>query len=266
MIKIFQVDAFVTDAPFSGNPAAVCILPDKLPDFVDDEWMQKFAMEMNLSETSFLSKSTGGFNLRWFTPNTEVDLCGHATLASACVLWDCGEVKKDKPIKFFTKSGVLVAGLSGKKINLELPLEFEEEAEPLEGLEEALGVRPAYLGRGLYDYLVLLSSEAELRELAPNFELLKKIPSRGFIVTAQSSTNNADYLLRFFAPSVGIDEDPVTGSALSVLAPFWSKKLGKDNLSALQLSKRGGEISVTLRDGRVLIAGKTKMVFRGELA
>ncbi len=208
IVPIFQVDAF-TDRPFTGNPAAVCLLPEKR----DDQWMQAVAAEMNLSETAFLLKQGDGFRLRWFTPRVEVDLCGHATLASAHVLWTEGRVSLDEEIGFHTNSGLLKACHCGDLIELDFPLQPDSQVEPPPGLLEALGVSAVYVGKNRFDYLVEVESEEELREIAPDFEQLGRIEVRGVIVTSRSASPQYDFVSRFFAPWAGIDEDPVTGSA-----------------------------------------------------
>ncbi|MEW5816383.1 MAG: PhzF family phenazine biosynthesis protein, partial [Spirochaetota bacterium] len=194
-LKIFQVDAF-TDKLFEGNPAAVCMLSEP----GDERWMQKVAQEMNLSETAFLCRQADGFNLRWFTPAVEVDLCGHATLASAHVLWEEGYLKPDRQAQFYTRSGLLTAKRKGNWIELDFPAKPEEQATPLPELAGALGVTPQYVGRSQFDYLVELSSEEAVRNLKPDFALLKALPVRGVIVTALSNSKEYDFVSRFFAP------------------------------------------------------------------
>src|SRR5690554_6367604 len=210
-----QVDAF-TDKMFTGNPAAVCIL-DKP---AEEEWMQKVAAEMNLSETAFLYRQGEEFSLRWFTPVTEIDLCGHATLAGAYALWEGGYISPDEGISFITKSGLLRAEKKGNLIELDFPAELENPVPaPLE-LLGALNIRPKYTGKtGTGDYLVEVKSEEVLRGLKPDFAKLAVLPVRGVIVTSKASTNGFDFVSRFFAPQVGVNEDPVTGSAHSALGP-----------------------------------------------
>ncbi len=222
---IFHVDAF-TDKPFAGNPAGVCILQEQY----DDDWMQKVAQEMNLSETAFLYRENDGFNLRWFTPAVEVDLCGHATLASAHVLWEAGYLKPDQQVRFYTRSGLLTAMRKGDWIELDFPAEPEEKASSPPELVEALGVTPKYVGRNRFDYLVEVDSEETVRNLKPDFTLLGKIPVRGVIVTGPATSQGFDFVSRFFAPGVGINEDPVTGSAHCCLGHFWGKRLNKNEL------------------------------------
>ena len=206
-IPLFHVDAF-TDRPFAGNPAAVCILPS----WKDDGWLQGVAGEMNLSETAFIVKRPDHFDLRWFTPTVEVDLCGHATLASAHVLWNHAYTSGDE-IRFSTRSGVLKAFRRGDDIDLDFPLKPEEPVEAPPGLLESLGVSAIYVGKNQFDYLVEVDSEAALRGMAPDFKRLATLPVRGIIVTSRSADPRFDFVSRFFAPAAGVDEDPVTGSA-----------------------------------------------------
>ena len=207
-IKIFKADAF-TEKPFAGNPAGVCFLTEPR----EASWMQSVAREMNVSETAFLLREGDGFRLRWFTPAVEVALCGHATLASAHVLWDEGVLKPSETARFSTLSGELRASRRGELIELDFPAKAEERADPPDNLFEALGVEPLYLGRNVFDYLVLLESEEAVRALNPDFALLRTVTVRGVIATAPSSRPEFDFVSRFFAPAVGVDEDPVTGSA-----------------------------------------------------
>ncbi len=260
-IKIYQVDAF-SYKPFSGNPAAVCVLDEEL----SDNWMQNVAMEMNLSETAFLHKLNQGFNLRWFTPTTEVDLCGHATLASAHILWEDGYLQTDQLAEFHTRSGLLIASKNDDLIELDFPSEPQEESPIPPGLEESLGARAVYVGRNRFDYLVKIDSEEVLRNLTPDFNLLKEVSARGIIVTAACESEEYDFVSRFFAPAAGIDEDPVTGSAHCCLAPFWQTKLGKKDMIAYQASNRGGIVHISQQNDRVILGGKALTVFRGEMA
>lgn len=259
-MKLYQVDAF-TDRLFQGNPAGVCIIEDSL----DEKTMQNIAMEMNLSETAFLQNQGDYYLLRWFTPETEVDLCGHATLASAHILWEEGYVEKEKEIIFHTKSGVLKAKREGEYITLDFPLEEPEEVSAPENLVKAFNTPLLYVGKNRMDYLVEIESEEVLRNLKPDFELLKKVNTRGVIVTAKSSSPEFDFVSRFFAPNVGINEDPVTGSAHTALAPYWSKKLNKNQLMAYQASKRGGVLKIRLDSQRVYISGKAITFFKTEI-
>ncbi len=259
-IPLFHVDAF-TDSPFAGNPAAVCLLPA----WKDDRWLQAVAGEMNLSETAFLVPQPDHFDLRWFTPKVEVDLCGHATLASAHVLWQQGLAKPGYLIRFSTRSGILKAALRGQDIELDFPLKPEEPAEAPPGLLEALGVSAKYVGKNQFDFLVQVESETALRSMAPDFKLLGRVPVRGIIVTSRSSDPKFDFVSRFFAPGAGIDEDPVTGSAHCCLADFWRKRLSKSEFVAFQASARGGVVKVRVTKDRALLGGKAITVARGEL-
>ena len=259
-VKIFQVDAF-TDEPFTGNPAAVCMLPGPC----EADWMQKVAREMNLSETAFLWKLEDGFSLRWFTPAVEVELCGHATLASAHVLWEMGLLAPEEPAKFHTLSGLLTAGKDADGIEMNFPATPEEPAGAPSELVEALGVEPRYVGRNVFDYLVEVGSEEMVRTLKPNLALLREIPSRGVIVTSLASSSGFDFVSRFFAPGVGVDEDPVTGSSHCCLGPYWAARLGKSEMVAYQASERGGTLRVRVDGDRVYIGGRAVTVLRGEL-
>jgi PhzF family phenazine biosynthesis protein len=258
--KIIQVDAF-TDKPFAGNPAAVCFLPEAR----EENWMRNVAREMNLSETAFLVKQTDGFDLRWFTPTLEIDLCGHATLASAHVLWEDGHLKLGEQARFHTRSGLLTAARHGAWIELDFPAVIDQPAEPPEGLSEALGTRFVYVGKNKFDYLVEVESEETLRKLAPNHTALRKVGARGIIVTARAATAGFDFVSRFFAPGSGVDEDPVTGSAHCCLGPYWAKQLGQTEFVAYQASPRGGVVRVRLAGDRVKLGGQAVTVLRGEL-
>ncbi|RPI80392.1 MAG: PhzF family phenazine biosynthesis protein [Chloroflexi bacterium] len=257
---IYQVDAF-TDRPFCGNPAGVVILDGP----VEELWMRNIAREMNLSETAFLYPVDDGFNLRWFTPAVEVDLCGHATLASAHILYETKRLNSDAQARFHTKSGLLTAQKCGDWIELNFPAKFEEPAEIPIGLVEALDVSPLYVGKNQFDYLVEVVSEDAVRSIRPNFSLLKQLPVRGTIVTARSDEGSPyDFVSRFFAPAVGIDEDPVTGSAHTCLTPYWSAKLGKADMTAFQASERGGILMLKNLGERVTISGQAVTVMTGE--
>jgi PhzF family phenazine biosynthesis protein len=258
-MRIYQIDAFSSE-PFRGNPAAVCIL-DKVR---TAEWMQDLAAEMNLSETAFLLRRDDGFALRWFTPAVEVDLCGHATLASAHAIWS-ENVSSDSVLRFHTRSGVLTAKRDGEMIELDFPAKREEPIAAPAGLLDALGVTSAiYVGRNQFDYIVELPSEAEVRALKPDHGVLRQLPVRGVIVTSRG-TGEYDFISRFFAPGSGIDEDPVTGSAHCCLTPYWSARLGKESMTAFQASQRGGVVRVRLAGDRVKMAGRAVTVFRGSL-
>lgn len=259
--KIFVVDAF-TNRAFAGNPAAVCVLPGPR----DDGWRQDVAREMNLSETAFLEKrDDGSCTLRWFTPAVEVDLCGHATLASAHILWEIGDAAPDETVRFHTRSGILSAMRKGDWIEMDFPAEPEEPAVAPRELVEALGVEPLYTGRNRFDVLVEVNDERIVRGLVPDMTRLKNVDMRGVIVTSRSRSDDYDFVSRFFAPAVGVDEDPVTGSAHCCLGPYWGAKLGKTSLSALQVSARGGILRVGLKGDRVLIGGQAVTVLRAEL-
>ncbi|HEX6910611.1 MAG TPA: PhzF family phenazine biosynthesis protein [Longimicrobium sp.] len=258
--SIVQVDAF-TDRPFAGNPAAVCILQEPR----DEQWMRSVAAEMNLSETAFLHREGDAWHLRWFTPAVEVDLCGHATLASAHLLWQDELLPYDQEARFRTRSGVLTAALQGDWIRMDFPAKPEQEAPAPDGLERALGVTPLYTGRSQFDWLVEVESEGVVRALAPDLGLLATVDARGVIVTAQGKGTGHDFVSRFFAPRVGVPEDPVTGSAHCVLAPFWARRLGRDELTGFQASRRGGVVKVRAAGDRVVLAGQAVTVMRGEL-
>ncbi|MGA2589607.1 MAG: PhzF family phenazine biosynthesis protein [Bryobacteraceae bacterium] len=259
-ITITQVDAF-TSKPFAGNPAAVCILPQA----PEERWMRDVAREMNLSETSFLVPQDGGYNLRWFTPAVEVDLCGHATLASAHVLWQDGHLATNAQARFHTRSGLLLAERQGDWIEMDFPAKIEEAADPPMDMAAALGAKPVYVGRNQFDYLVELDSAATVRGLSPDHSVLRKLGVRGVIVTAQSDSAEFDFISRFFAPGAGIDEDPVTGSSHTCLGPYWNKRLGKTEFVAYQASPRGGVVKVRCCGDRVKLGGQAVTVLRGEL-
>lgn len=259
-LTIYQVDAF-TDRPFAGNPAAVCLLPAAC----EERWMRAVAQEMNLSETAFLVPQDGGYNLRWFTPTVEVDLCGHATLASAHILWETGNLKPEQPARFYTRSGVLTGERRENWIELDFPATPAEPAPLPGGLIEALGVPIRYVGKNRFDYLLELESESAVRNLQPDFKLLERVPARGIIVTSRSEAPEFDFVSRFFAPQSGVNEDPVTGSAHCCLGPFWGERLGKQEFVAYQVSARGGIVKVRLAGARVKLAGQAVTVLRGEL-
>ena len=258
-VPIVQVDAFA-DAPFTGNPAAVCLLSAA----AGADWMQQVAREMNLSETAFLVRRTDGFDLRWFTPVVEVDLCGHATLASAHVLWEGGHLAATEQARFHTRSGLLTADRHDDGIELDFPATPVASADAPDGLIEALGARPVSVSRSRFDYLIELENEAAVRDLRPDSARLRHLPVRGVIVTSRASTAGWDFVSRFFAPGSGIDEDPVTGSAHCSLTPFWSERLGRSSLVARQLSARGGTLHVRMDGDRVRLRGPAVTVLRGE--
>ena len=254
------VDAF-TDRPFKGNQAAVCVL-DKPR---SQTWMQNLAAEMNLAETAFVITRGKRIQLRWFTPTVEMPLCGHATLASAHVLWSERRRSTRESIRFETLSGTLTATRRGKLIELDFPAERAEPVEPPAGLARALGVAPVWFGRNRLDYIVEVATESEVRELQPDLTALAALDTRGVIVTARSSAKPYDFISRFFAPGVGIPEDPVTGSAHCCLAPYWGTKLKKDVMLGYQASPRGGKVRVELAGSRVLLSGSAVTIYRGTL-
>lgn len=262
MIELWQVDAFTEEA-FRGNPAAVVFL-DAWP---ADRWLQSVAAEMNLSETAFLVPDDGAedtWDLRWFTPTTEVDLCGHATLASVWALAESGRIEGGE-VRFRTRSGLLEAVARGEVVELDFPATPPERTDPPEGLLESLGVEARWVGRTRFDHLVLVDEEETIRSLRPDLRSLEASSSRGVIVTAGTESGEVDFVSRFFAPAVGVDEDPVTGSAHCALAPFWADRLSREELVGRQLSVRGGTIRVRVRGDRVILVGGAVTVLRGEL-
>jgi PhzF family phenazine biosynthesis protein len=259
-LTIIQVDAF-TAIPFAGNPAAVCILPS----LVDDHWMQNVAKEMNLSETAFLLKQDDGFNLRWFTPMVEVDLCGHATLASAHVLWSEGHLALEQEARFYTRSGLLTAKYHDEWIELDFPANFSQNAIAPPELTKALGVTINSVNQNSLGYLVEVDSEETVRQIHPDFALLKSLPVPGIIVTSLANQSEFDFVSRFFAPAVGINEDPVTGAAHCCLGPFWRDRLNQDEFLAYQASARGGIVKVKCQGDRILLSGQAVTVLKGEL-
>lgn len=269
-MQLFIVDAFTdstnANSVFTGNPAAVCFLEGTH----SDPWLQSLASEMNLSETAFISPidtaaDGNEYQLRWFTPAYEVDLCGHATLASAHTLWAEGRVDKSADIRFHTKSGVLTCRYNQHGIQLDFPATPAASVDPPAGLLEALGVQAVFVGMSKFDALVVIESPEQLRALAPNFSALAQVRVRGIIVTSRSDTEQFDFLSRFFAPSAGINEDPVTGSAHCCLAPYWAHVLNKTAMVAFQASPRGGVVRVALQDDRVVLSGQATSVLRGVL-
>ncbi|HEY0306189.1 MAG TPA: PhzF family phenazine biosynthesis protein [Longimicrobiales bacterium] len=259
---IVQVDAF-TAKPFAGNPACVCVMDTPR----DEQWMQNVAREMNLSETAFLYPENSGYRLRWFTPTLEVALCGHATLASAHVLYESGTLERGKQAHFHTKSGLLTADDENGWIKLDFPSNPPTQVEPPPHIDKAVGSSNIkYVGKSVFDYIVELESEEDVRALKPNMALLELLPARGVIVTARSSDAQYDFVSRFFAPASGVPEDPVTGSAHCCLAPYWAEKLGKDEMVGYQASARGGVVKVAARGERVLLFGQAVTVLRGELS
>lgn len=261
VIQIAHVDAF-TSTPFSGNPAAVCFLSEP----TTERWMQDVAQEMNLSETAFLVKQQDGFDLRWFTPTVEVKLCGHATLASAHFLWESGLLLPESKAHFYTASGELVAERIDDWIELDFPQQPENPVQAPPGLVEALGVEAMYVGKNQTDFLIQVGSEELLRRMKPDWAALAKIQCRGVMVTSLPDSPKYDFVSRFFAPSSGIQEDPVTGSAHCCLGPFWQSRLKKDQLTGYQASARGGLVKVRLDGGRAYLSGQAVTVARGQMA
>ncbi len=257
--RIFAVDAF-TDRPFAGNPAGVCIL--EAP--VGDAWMQSVAAEMNHAETAFLQKTADGYNLRWFTPTVEVELCGHATLASAHVLWTKGFEPDTDPIRFSTKSGILTASFVGARIVLDFPSEPPSPAE-LPFRLGILGDDILYVGKNRMDWIVQLPTENDVRGLQPDMNEVLRLGERGLIITAKADTSGIDFVSRFFAPQSGVDEDPATGSAHCCLAPFWSERLGLTSMVGYQASPRGGTVGVQMVGNRVHLLGTAVTFLEGEI-
>jgi PhzF family phenazine biosynthesis protein len=264
-IPFFQVDAFVTREPFSGNPAGVCIVPGRM----DTPWMQLLAAEVNQAETAFLYAEEDGFRLRWFTPKMEVALCGHATLASAHVLWQEGILKKGEEARFYTQSGLLKACQKGDLIELDFPARPAVPCEKPKGLEECLGTRVLSTGLTGTVYLAELASDQAVRKVKPDFKLMESFLNsqlHGVIITAASDDPAYDFVSRFFAPAAGIPEDPVTGSAHCCLGPFWESRLHKNTFSAYQASERGGALQVRCEGDRVYLGGKALTVIQGCLS
>jgi PhzF family phenazine biosynthesis protein len=260
--RITIVDAF-THVAYAGNPAAVCVLDGP----TTEDWMQSVACEMKHSETAFcVPLQDESFGLRWFTPEGEVRLCGHATLAAAHVLWEEGRLERRKPARFSTLSGELTASPLGRTIELDFPAREPAEAPAPTGLAEALGTTPVWVGRDPDDYLVLFENEEAVRACKPDVGVLREIDTRGVIITARANADDVDFVSRFFAPRFGIDEDPVTGSAHCALTPFWASRLEKTKLKANQLSSRGGELEVELAGDRVKLRGTCVTTLRGTLA
>ncbi len=259
---IFQVDAFAEE-PFRGNPAGVCLIGGQ----AEAAWMQNVAAEMNLAETAFPLAEGDGFRLRWFTPKVEVKLCGHATLATAHILWERGILPPGREARFQTLSGLLTARRDGDLIELDFPARPPLPRPPdwADAVVGALGIKPAYVGMSAEDVLFEAADEAALRSLDPDFATLRSLPARGVIVTSRSADKRFDFVSRFFAPAVGVDEDPVTGSSHTVLVPYWAAKLGKKEFTAYQASARGGVLHLRHDGDRVKIAGKAVTVIAGEL-
>ena len=260
MASLTYVDAF-SDGPFTGNPAAVCLLPEA----AEASWMQQVAAELNLAETAFVVRRPDrDFDLRWFAPAVEVDLCGHATLASAHVLWETGTLDPSSSARFHTRSGLLTASKAGDWIELDFPSTPAVTVDPPPGLLDAVGVPAKYVGRSPFDYLIEVADEVTVRQAAPDFTKLKKISTRGVMITAPSADARYHFVSRFFAPGAGIDEDPATGSAHCCLAPFWQGRLGKHAFVARQLSSRGATIKVAVAGDRITLAGQGLTMMRGE--
>lgn len=256
-LEIYQIDAFASDI-FKGNPAAVC----PLENWIDAELMQKIALENNLSETVFFVRNADVYEIRWFTPTFEIDLCGHATLASAFVIFDILKLETDK-IRFHShKSGELSVEKNGDVFTLDFPSRPVAKCDAPEGLIEAIGKQPKEILKAR-DYFLVYETEQEVLDIEPNFSKLLEIDAHGFIVTAKGE--NSDFVSRFFAPEVGVFEDPVTGSAHCNLIPFWAQKLGKTELFAKQISQRGGELFCELRGDRVKIGGNAVLYLKGEI-
>ena len=260
-LTIFQVDAF-TSTPFAGNPAAVCML-DTLP---EDGWMQKLAREMNLSETAFLVRQEDGFNLRWFTPKVEVNLCGHATLASAHILWTEGHLAPDQEARFHTRSGLLTAKQEDGWIIMNFPVDNARDIKIRPELIKALNAPICEVYEGTVGYIVEVNSEEVVRAVQPNVEILKTLPAKGLVVTSPANGTEYDFVSRFFAPALGIIEDPVTGAAHCALGPFWRDRLNKSEFLAYQASARGGVLKVRCEGDRVVLGGQAITVMKAELS
>ena len=256
--KIYQIDAFA-DTLFSGNPAAVC----PLENWLDADIMQKIAAENNLAETAFTVPVENGYEIRWFTPEVEVDLCGHATLASAYTLMNF-EGFSGKKINFFSRnSGTLTVTKNGDFLTLDFPKDNLKKVEDLAIFEKCFAYQPIEAYQGKTDYLLIFENEHQIQNIEPNIPEIAKIKARGVIVS--SISENFDFVSRFFGPNCGVNEDPVTGSAHTTLTPFWAEKLGKTKLTAKQISKRGGVLECELKNDRVLISGKCKTYLKGEI-
>ncbi len=266
MIPVFHVDAF-TAKPFAGNPAAVCLLDEPR----DERWMQQVAREMNLSETAFViahppASAEAPMALRWFTPLVEVDLCGHATLAAAHVLWETGRLAADAPARFLARSGLLIASRRDGWIELDFPATLCTSGTLSPAHLAALGVAaPRFVGQAGPRHVIEVDTEPHVRALAPDFHALRGLPGRGIAVTAQGDGRPYDFVTRYFAPWVGVDEDPVTGSVHCALATFWSARLGKQEMLAFQASPRGGEIRVRVEGDRVHLGGHAVTIASGVL-
>jgi PhzF family phenazine biosynthesis protein len=258
---IYQVDAFTTE-PFKGNPAGVCILESDMP----EEWMQNVAMEMNLSETAFVVPEKNNFRIRFFSPEAEIPLCGHATLSSSHILYETGIVPREEEITFLSKAGELVIRSEGTWVTMNFPAYGLNQIEIPDTLKKIIGVRPDELHKTAHGWtFVLLRNESEVRGLKPDFKMMKDSGFGDMIVTAPSDDRNYDFCVRCFAPALGIDEDPVTGSAHCALVPFWAGKTGRSAFISHQVSKRGGVLKVALKGDRVEISGQAKTIIKGQL-
>ena len=257
----FSIINTFTDQAFRGNPAAVCLLTGEK----ESSWMQTITKEINIPTTAFICLINGEYHLRWFTPSTEIPICGHGTLASSYFLWEKGFVDKENSITFHTKSGVLKAHLIDGWIQLQFPAIIEENVVAPELLIKALGVKPVYVGKSRLDYLVEVESEEIVRNLKPNIELIAQLPVRGVIVTSHSNSNEFDFVSRFFSPAQGINEDYVNGSSHCCLGPYWKNKLHKTDFIAYQASERGGIIKVKVLDDNIFLSGKSITFFEGKL-
>ena len=260
-IKVFTVDAF-TDKLFSGNPAGVCLVDEEL----SENTMIGISSEMNLSETAFVKKTEDGLNLRWFTPKVEVQLCGHATLASAHILWQEGVLAPDEGAKFHTLSGLLTVINDNGEYEMDFPAYNVRDVSPNEKLISALGVKPLAFAEAEHHYICELENEEQLRNISPSFETLMGLEKFGTIITSVSSQTGYDFVSRFFAPAKGINEDPVTGSAHCSLGPYWMSKTGKNEFTAYQASERGGTVKIKMKNGRVLLKGRAVTFLEGELS
>ena len=257
---LWLVDSF-TDAPFAGNPAGVCYLDQPRP----EAWMQSVALELNQAETAFLTPAGEGYALRWFTPAVEVDLCGHATLASAHFLWATKKLKPKAVARFETRSGTLTAKRADDWITLDFPATPPEPCEPPPYLLAAFNALGAPSFRSRFDYMVVLEKAAQVRNAKPDWRLLREIETRGVILTAPGDEPGMDFISRFFAPAAGVDEDPVTGSAHCALAPYWAGRLGKPALVGYQASRRGGTVQVEVAGDRVQLAGRAITIVKGTI-
>lgn len=261
-MHLFIVDAFTAE-PFAGNPAGIVLLDGP----ADDAWMQRVAAELNLSETAFLEEVGDAWGLRWFTPQVEVDLCGHATLAAAHVLWRTGTVPTGSPLRFSTRSGILTCTAAADgAVAMDFPAEEPWAADLPGTLLDALGTKAVWTGRNRFDAFVEVADEDAVRHLEPDLAALAAVDVRGTIVTAAATGAGYDFVSRFFGPAVGVPEDPVTGSAHCALAPFWARRFDRPSLRGRQLSRRGGEVGVEVRGDRVILTGHATTVVEGRLS